>query len=175
MGQVLHGSAATTEAMRRAIKDSQESLRVLARRDGIDPKTVAKEKRRKSVKDLPTGPKVPHSIVLSLEEAAVIAAFRRHTLLLLDDCLHARRLRFQRSSARFCIGCLFVAVDRTSKFAFVQLVERTNTKTASALLDALVVSGTLPHPHGAHRKRHPIRRSAEEPKGGDCDTAWPSL
>ena len=28
MGQVLHGSATTTEAVRRAIQDSQESLRV---------------------------------------------------------------------------------------------------------------------------------------------------
>jgi hypothetical protein len=37
MGQVLHGSATTTEAVRRAIQHSQESLRVLARRyDGPD-------------------------------------------------------------------------------------------------------------------------------------------
>ncbi len=33
---------------------------------------------------------------------------------------------------------LFIAIDRTSKFAFVQLVERANTKTATAFLDALV-------------------------------------
>jgi hypothetical protein len=31
MGQVLHGSATTTAAIRRAIQHSQESLRVLAR------------------------------------------------------------------------------------------------------------------------------------------------
>ena len=30
MGQVLHGSATTTEAIRRAIQHSQESLRALA-------------------------------------------------------------------------------------------------------------------------------------------------
>ena len=42
MGQVLHGSATTTEAVRRAIHHSQESLRVLAKRYGINPKTVAK-------------------------------------------------------------------------------------------------------------------------------------
>jgi transposase-like protein len=35
MGQVLHGTAATTEAVRRAIQRSQESLRTLAKRDGI--------------------------------------------------------------------------------------------------------------------------------------------
>jgi translation initiation factor 2 gamma subunit (eIF-2gamma) len=41
MGQVLHGSATTTEAIRRAIQHSQESLRALAKRYGINPKTVA--------------------------------------------------------------------------------------------------------------------------------------
>ncbi|MBV9654842.1 MAG: IS481 family transposase, partial [Acetobacteraceae bacterium] len=41
MGQVVHGSATTTEAVRRAIQSSQESLRSLARRYGINPKTVA--------------------------------------------------------------------------------------------------------------------------------------
>ncbi len=42
MGQVLHGSATTTEAIRRAIQNSQASLRALAERHGINPKTVAK-------------------------------------------------------------------------------------------------------------------------------------
>lgn len=55
MGQILHGSATTTEAIRRAIQHSQESLRVLARRYGINQKTVAKWKERSSVSDLPTG------------------------------------------------------------------------------------------------------------------------
>ncbi|HTP73598.1 MAG TPA: IS481 family transposase, partial [Burkholderiaceae bacterium] len=32
MGQVLHGCATTTEAIRRAIQGSQESLRALSRR-----------------------------------------------------------------------------------------------------------------------------------------------
>jgi DNA-binding transcriptional regulator YiaG len=48
MGQVLHGSATTTAAVRRAIQHSQESLRVLAKRYGINPKTVAKWKQRGS-------------------------------------------------------------------------------------------------------------------------------
>ena len=55
MGQVLHGSATTTEAVRRAIQHSQESLRTLAKRYGINQKTVAKWKKRTSVADLPTG------------------------------------------------------------------------------------------------------------------------
>ena len=42
MGQVLHGCATTTEAVRRAIQDSQASLRALARRYGVNPKTIAK-------------------------------------------------------------------------------------------------------------------------------------
>lgn len=42
MGQVLHGSATTTEAVRRAIQNSQACLRALAKRYGINQKTVAK-------------------------------------------------------------------------------------------------------------------------------------
>ena len=89
MGQVLHGSATTTEAVRRAIQHSQASLRALAKRYGINQKTVAKWKGRTSVADAPTGPKEPRSTVLSAEEEAVVVAFRRHTLLPLDDCLYA--------------------------------------------------------------------------------------
>jgi hypothetical protein len=61
MGQVLHGSATTTEAIRRAIQHSQESLRALAKRYGINQKTAAKWRGRTSVGDLPTGPKEPKS------------------------------------------------------------------------------------------------------------------
>src|ERR1700722_2890288 len=68
MGQILHGSATTTEAVRGAIQHSQESLRGLAKPYGVNPKTVAKWKARSSVSDLPTGPKQPRSTVLSAEE-----------------------------------------------------------------------------------------------------------
>ncbi len=88
MGRVLHGSATTTEAVRRAIRNSEESLRVLARRHGINQKTVAKWKKRTSIADLPTGPKEPRSTVLTEAEEAMVVAFRRHTLLPLDDCLY---------------------------------------------------------------------------------------
>src|SRR5271163_4293872 len=73
MGQVLHGSATTTEAVRRAIQHSQESLRALAKRHGVNPKTIAKWKSRKSVADLRTGPREPRSTVLTIEEEAVVA------------------------------------------------------------------------------------------------------
>jgi hypothetical protein len=72
--------------VRRAIQQSQASLKVL---DGINPKTVAKWWNRDSTADLSTGPKQPKSTVLSIEEEATIVAFRRHTLLPLDDCLYA--------------------------------------------------------------------------------------
>ena len=89
MGQVLHGSARTTAAIRRALQRSEESVRVLARRHGISPTTVQKWRRRETVADWPMGPAEPHSTVLTLEQEAMIIAFRRHTLLPLDDCLYA--------------------------------------------------------------------------------------
>lgn len=185
MGQVLHGSATMTEAIRRAIQHSQESLRALARRYGINPKTVAKWKQRGSVVDLPTGPRQPRSTVLSVEDEAVIVAFRRHTLLPLDDCLYALQAtipHLTRSSLHRCLQrhgigrlpdiegdkpakkkfkpypigffhidiaevhtaegklYLFVAIDRTSKFAFIQLVDAANRVTASAFLVALIAA-----------------------------------
>ena len=111
MGQILHGSAATTEAVRRAI---QESLRTLAKRYGINQKTVAKWKKRTSVTDLPTGAKEQRSTVLSVEEEAVIVAFRRYTLLPLDDCLYALQstipqLTRSPPSLRFAAGQLLRA------------------------------------------------------------------
>src|SRR4051794_17830873 len=78
VGQVLHGSARTTKAIRRAIQHSQESLRALAQRHGINPKTVANWKKRSSVQDERAGPMEPRSTVLSPEEEAIIVAFRRY-------------------------------------------------------------------------------------------------
>ena len=89
MGQILHGSATTTEAVRRAIQNSKESLRTLSTRYSINQKTVAKWRKRTSVADLPTGPRTARSTVLTIDEEAIIVAFRRHTLLPLDDCLYA--------------------------------------------------------------------------------------
>ncbi len=183
MGQVHHGSATTTAAVRRAIQHSQESLRALAKRYGINQKTVAKWKKRTSVADLPTGPREPISTVLSIEEEAIIVAFRRHTLLPLDDCLYALQAtipHLTRSSLHRCLQrhgisrlpevegdkepkrrfksypigffhidiaevqtaegklYLYVAIDRTSKFAFVQVVTKTGRTSASAFLVALI-------------------------------------
>jgi transposase InsO family protein len=183
MGQILYGSATTTEAVRRAIQNSQESLRALAGRYGINQKTVAKWKKRSSVSDAPTGPKDPRSTILTIEEEAIVVAFRKHTLLPLDDCLYALQATIPtltRSSLHRCLQrhdisrlpdvegdkalkskfkfypigyfhidiaevqtaegklYLYVAIDRTSKFAFVQLVNKTGRTSASAFLEALI-------------------------------------
>ncbi|CAI9122446.1 IS481 family transposase, partial [Brytella acorum] len=187
MGQVHHGSATTTAAVRRAIQDSQASLRTLAARYGINPKTVAKWKGRVDTADRRTGPKAL-STVLSIEEEGIVVAFRRHTLLPLDDCLYALQAtipRLTRSSLHRClqrhgisrlpgtegdkpkrskfktypIGYfhidiaevrtemgrlhLFVAIDRTSKFAFVQLHEKATRRVAGDFLRAL--AATVPY------------------------------
>jgi transposase InsO family protein len=185
MGQVLHGSATTTEAVRRAIQHSQASLRTLAKRYGINQKTVAKWKKRTATADLPTGPKVARSTVLSIEEEAVIVAFRRHTLLPLDDCLYALQAtipHLTRSSLHRCLQrhgisqlpkiegdapnkrkfksyplgyfhidiaevrteegrlYLLVAVDRTTKFAFVELHEKATRRIAGDFLRHLAAA-----------------------------------
>src|SRR5918997_2484702 len=63
MGQVLHGSARTTEAVRRAIQLRQESVRALARRFGGSPTTVQKWRKRSTTADAKMGPKVVRNAV----------------------------------------------------------------------------------------------------------------
>jgi transposase-like protein len=179
MGQILHGCARTTQAVRREIQNSKASLNTLATKFGINPKTVAKWKKRAFVTDLAMGPKVVRSTVLSREEEAAVVAFRKHTLLPLDDCLYALQEaipHLSRSSLHRCfqrhdisrlpkeqsdpstkkkfkqypIGYfhvdiaevqteegrlyLFVAIDRTSKFAYVELHARQGKMEAAAFL-----------------------------------------
>ena len=91
MGQVLHGCAATTHTVRAAIQRSQASIAELSRIHGVNPKTVAKWKKREGVNDAPMGPGDPRSTVLSKEEEALAVAFRKHTVA-------ARRLSLRTSS-----------------------------------------------------------------------------
>ena len=171
MGQILHGSATTTEAVRRAIQHSQESSEGACRsaRTASTRRQSPEWKARSSVSDLPTGPKQPRSTVLSSRgKEAVVVAFRRHTLLPLDDCLYALQPTIPHPDTRSslhrclqrheisrlpqvegeasakrkfkaypigyfsyrhrrgsnCAGCklyLLVAIDRTSKLAFVEM------------------------------------------------------
>ena len=57
MGQVRHGSATTTFAVRAAIQRSQASLAQLSRELGINARTVAKWRKRETIEDLKTGPR----------------------------------------------------------------------------------------------------------------------
>jgi transposase-like protein len=183
MGQILHGSAKTTHAVRAAIQRSKATLAELAEQYGLNPKTVMKWRNRLSLEDLPMGPKDPRSTVLSQEQEALCVAFRKHTLLPLDDCLYALQATiphltrsslhrlFQRHGISrlpevegddkrkkkfktYPIGYfhvdiaevrteegklhMFVAIDRTSKFAFVELHDTANRKTASGFLERLI-------------------------------------
>jgi transposase InsO family protein len=185
MGQVLHGSATTTYAIRAAIQRSKATAKELAERFGLNPKTVAKWKKRAFVHDAPMGPKQTRSTVLTLEEEAIALAFRKHTLLPLDDCLYALQAtipHLTRSSLHRCyqrhgisrlpdvegdkgvkkkfkaypIGYfhidiaevrteegklhLFVAIDRTSKFAFAQLHQKATRAVAANFLRDLIAA-----------------------------------
>ena len=131
--------------------------------------------------DLPTGPKDAKSTVLKVEEEAIIVAFRRHTLLPLDDCLYALQPTIPyltRSSLHRCLQrhdisrlpevggdkpakkkfkayplgyfhvdsaevqtaegklYLFVGIDRTSRFAYVELHQKAGKLAAAALSHA---------------------------------------
>ena len=178
MGQILHGSATTTHAVRALIQRSAASDAALSRELGINIKTVAKWRKRESVEDAAMGPKEARSTVLSVEEEAICVAFRRHTLLPLDDCLyalqatipHLTRSSLHRLFQRYDISRLpsvegdkpkkhfksypigyfhidiaevrtakgklhmFVAIDRTSKFVFVEMHERATRWIASDFL-----------------------------------------
>ncbi len=183
MGQVLHGCATTTHAVRAALQRSKAPLKDLAAQHGLNPKTVAKWRRRAFVHDAAMGPKTPRSTVLTAEEEAVVVAFRRYTLLPLDDCLYALQAtipHLTRSSLHRCLQrhgisrlpevggdkprkqafkaypigffhidiaevrtgegklYLWVAIDRTSKYAFAQLHERADRPIACAFLEALI-------------------------------------
>jgi hypothetical protein len=81
MGQVLHGFVRTTAAVRRALQHSQKSLHELAEQYGINPKTVAKWKKRGFANDAPMGPKEVRSTVLTEEkETATVALSRQQRL-----------------------------------------------------------------------------------------------
>lgn len=187
MGQVLHGCAKTTHAVRAAIQRSTATIAELAEQYDVNPKTVMKWRRRDTVEDAAMGPKNPRSTVLTPEEEAVCVAFRKHTLLPLDDCLYALQASiphltrsslhrlFQRHDISrlpqvegdkpkkafkaYPIGYLhidiaevrteegklymFVAIDRTSKFAIVELFEKAGKMNAAAFLRRVIA--TLPY------------------------------
>lgn len=75
-------------SVRHAIRESDESIRALARRYNINPKTVVKWKRRTDTASLSPGPKARRSTTISLEEETLCVSFRAITSLPIDDCLY---------------------------------------------------------------------------------------
>ncbi|UWF59418.1 IS481 family transposase [Brucella sp. 2716] len=114
MGQILHGSAKTTHAIRAELQRSKASAAELARRYGINEKTVLKWRKRRSVEDMPMGPKVHRSTVLSAVEEAAIVSLRAQARLPLDDIYialkevipHLSRSSLHRCLQRHGISCL---------------------------------------------------------------------
>src|SRR3954468_17877601 len=106
MAAGLHGSARTTPRVRAELQRSQEATRRLAAHYGLNPKTVAKWRKRTSTADAPMGPSRPHSSVLTETEEAIVVEFRRRTLLPLDDvlgCLRETIPRLSRSALHRCL------------------------------------------------------------------------
>ncbi len=185
MAGILHGSARTTPRVRAELQTSQASTRALAAQYGLNPKTVAKWRTRKTTIDAPMGPRQPHSTVLPLAEEAIVVEFRRRTLLPLDDvlgCLRDTIPNLTRSALHRCLQrhgisrlpaseekaskrgrfaetaigyvhidvCelrladgklhMFLAIDRVSKFTYVEFHERANTTTGPAFLRSVVAA-----------------------------------
>jgi transposase InsO family protein len=106
MAAGLHGSARTTPRVRAELQKAQEATRVLAARYGLNPKTVAKWRRRTTTADQPMGPSRPRSSVLTEAEEAIVVEFRRRTLLPLDDvlgCLRETIPKLSRSALHRCL------------------------------------------------------------------------
>ena len=110
MGQILHGSATTTEAVRRAIQHSQREPEGSGEqvRYGVNPKTILKWRKRSSVAEFsPTGPREPKSFGSGRSKMRRSSSRSgAHTLLPLDDCLYALQAtipHLTRSSLHRCL------------------------------------------------------------------------
>src|SRR5450755_4894259 len=104
-------------------------IRALATRYGVDPKTLFKGRKQSSVADLPSGPRE-----LSVEQEAIIVAFRRHTLLPLDDCLYALQATLPHLTQVVCIAACndtASAASRRSKGTRPQRRSSSLTRSAS--------------------------------------------
>ncbi len=181
MGQILHGTATTTHAIREKIQNSEESISQLASRYNINPKTVHKWKGRESVEDRKCGRRPGQGSVLSDVDEAVIVETRRKTLLPLDDLydlllpqipaltrsnLHRCLQRHSVSrladllpgedkatkafktygpgflhidTAQINLGnvkwYLFVAIDRATRYVYLELYDNKRMDTATAFLE----------------------------------------
>jgi hypothetical protein len=88
-----HSCATTTPRVRRAIQASEETNIALAKRHGVNRKTIAKWKAREFIFDERMGPKKARSSLLTLRNETIILAYRWRTRLALDDAhLRLKRL-----------------------------------------------------------------------------------
>jgi len=180
----LASSARTTPRIRAELKAAKASSRALARQYGINPKTVLKWRKRDLTADAAMGPKTPKSSVLTPAEEAIVVAFRRKTLLPLDDILGSLREtihNLSRSALHRCLqrhaisrlpatdraekpkrfksydigyvhidSCelklaagklvLFLAIDRVSKFTYVEFHEQAGKMQGAAFLRNVVAA-----------------------------------
>ena len=72
---------------REAIQASEEKDTVLAKRYGVNRKTIAKWKARKFSSEMPMGPKNPRPKFITVDDEVIILAYRWRTRLSLDDPL----------------------------------------------------------------------------------------
>jgi transposase-like protein len=183
MAAGLHGCARTTPRVRAELQAAQKATRALAAQYGLNPKTVAKWRRRTTTADQPMGPSHPRSTVLSEAKEAIIDEFRRRTLLPLDDvlgCLRESIPKLSRSALHRCLerhgisrlpkdpentskrkcfaetkigyvhidGCelrsaegkthMFLAIDRVSKFVYVELHPAATMLIGAAFLRSVI-------------------------------------
>ncbi len=192
MGQVLHKRSTTTERTRKEIQESKESIAKIAKRFGINPKTVVKWRKRDFIHDSKMGPKKVNTVLTPIEEK-IICNFRKKTRFSIDDCfivlkdyipklsrsnLH-RCLKRHELSAPFksddikkrkkrkfkeykigfihiditavCIGkkkyYIFVAIDRITKYAHIQVFERQTVENSIEFLENTIKA----YPYKIHR------------------------
>jgi len=94
------------QAFEKRSRRVEEKNTVLARRHGVNRKTIAKWKARPFSSDMRMGPKNPRSKSLTLEDEMLILAYRWRTRLSLDDSLvRLRRLmpQLSRSALYRCL------------------------------------------------------------------------
>lgn len=139
VGQVHHGSATTTEAIRRAIQNSEESLRALSKRYShtllpLDDCLYALQ------------PTIPH-----LTRSSLHRCLHRHGINRLPDLKGDKQPK--KKFKAYPIGYfhidiaevqtaegklrLFMAIDRTSKFACAELCQEAGKTVAAKQLSAL--------------------------------------
>ena len=113
-----HGCATTTPSIREAIQASEEKDTVLAKRYGVNRKTIAKWKARKFSCEMPMGPKIPRPKFITVDDEVIIVAYRWRTRLSLDDSLVRLRRMMPQLSRSALYRCLaqygFNKIGRTN-------------------------------------------------------------